>query len=57
MAITKFYIDDQNPANYVGGLNEGNPLVDESWIEVSAPPPDHADQTTTDSGATWSTYP
>lgn len=58
MAVTKFYIDDSSPAKYVGGFSEGNALIDTvNWIEISAPPPVHADQTTTDGGATWSTYP
>ena len=58
MAITKFYIDDSSPANYMGGFNEGNALIDtENWTEISAPPPVHADQTTTDNGDTWSAYP
>jgi len=58
MADTKFYIDNSSPAKYVGGFNEGNALIDiVDWTEISAPPPVHADQTTTDGGVTWSAYP
>jgi len=58
MADTKFYVDDSSPAVYVGGFTEGHSAIDtENWTEISAPPPVHADQTTTDDGATWSTYP
>jgi len=56
MSDTKFYIDDQNPANYMNGWTEGHIDIDPDWIEIDAPPPVHASQTTTDGGSTWSTY-
>jgi hypothetical protein len=53
----KYYIDTESPANYIGGFNEGNPVIPAGAVEVSAPPPDYATQTTTDGGITWSVYP
>jgi len=52
---TKYYIDTSG--NYMHGWDENHPDIDENWIEISAPPPLHATQTTADSGTTWSAYP
>jgi len=54
-AEMEYYIDAGG--NYMGGFDAGNPSIDAAWTKISAPPPLHASQTTTDNGATWSAYP
>ena len=49
---TKYYIDING--NYIGGF-EGDTGVDLSdYVEITAPPPVSATQTTMDNGVTWS---
>lgn len=52
----KYYVDDSSPQVWKGGFNENNPGIDPAWTEVITLPV-HGNQTTTDDGATWSTWP
>ena len=55
------YVDDQSPANWMGSYSEGNSNIDPSWVEVTAPPPLHAEQQATsvdEAGvAVWTSFP
>ena len=52
------YVDDSSPQNYMGAYEgEHGITIPGTWTVAINPPTDHATQTTTDDGATWSAYP